>query len=538
MKFLARVLPLLLLAGTCQAATFNVTNTNATGPGSLRQAMLDLNAASGNVHVIEFQTGLSGTITPQFLSSPLPPINKSGVRITGSGRDLVTLDLNSFQVLQLTSPSGGLFILEDINVVGGLGTRGGCLISEFGAVVIINRVRLANCTAAASSTERAEGGAIYTTGTTTIADSVFEDNLASGGTLGGASGGAISFQPGVSSRRLTVRRSRLARNIARTESTNSTHFVAGGAIAVIDNGALTLEQNAFVGNRVLAPTGPGSPDSIGGAVRALVSDAELDRNAFVGNEAAATGAAVALGARFPADRPLLRLSNNLFQANDGRASTTNGGAALNVNRATVRMRNSTFLFNTGGGGSNLAANLFMGGSVVLEAISNNVFDRPATGRSCGFQVSVPVPPVAAGGNNYFGDGSCTWLAGVGTQTSAPLFFTDTLQSVNLAPGVFAFTALPLRNAVITDGGSTSVSASDFALCALDDIEGNPRPFDNNGNGVANCNAGAVEKNILFPQPNAATERRLRGLIEADIRLPQLVPQVSERARRAGPRLVQ
>jgi hypothetical protein len=50
-----------LPAGT-QAATLTVTNTNDSGPGSLRQAILDANAAPG-ADTITFQAGVSGTIT-------------------------------------------------------------------------------------------------------------------------------------------------------------------------------------------------------------------------------------------------------------------------------------------------------------------------------------------------------------------------------------------------------------------------------------------------------------------------------------------
>src|SRR5262245_28102836 len=41
---------------------FTVTNLNDSGAGSLRQAVLDANAAAG-ADTIDFQTGLTGTIT-------------------------------------------------------------------------------------------------------------------------------------------------------------------------------------------------------------------------------------------------------------------------------------------------------------------------------------------------------------------------------------------------------------------------------------------------------------------------------------------
>ena len=55
MRIIRRFIPLILLALTliiwesapAHAATFTVTNTNDTGPGSLRQAILDANANAG-----------------------------------------------------------------------------------------------------------------------------------------------------------------------------------------------------------------------------------------------------------------------------------------------------------------------------------------------------------------------------------------------------------------------------------------------------------------------------------------------------------
>src|ERR1043166_3441296 len=49
------------------AATFTVTNTNDSGPGSLRQAILDANAASGTDSIV-FSIGSGGqTIIPASL---------------------------------------------------------------------------------------------------------------------------------------------------------------------------------------------------------------------------------------------------------------------------------------------------------------------------------------------------------------------------------------------------------------------------------------------------------------------------------------
>jgi len=65
---------LLLLATTAQAATFSVTNTNDSGAGSLRQAILSANGTAGSDTIVFSIPGAGvHTITP---NSPLPIITK------------------------------------------------------------------------------------------------------------------------------------------------------------------------------------------------------------------------------------------------------------------------------------------------------------------------------------------------------------------------------------------------------------------------------------------------------------------------------
>jgi len=73
---------LILCAGGLRAATFTVTNTNDSGPGSLRQAILDANASPG-ADLISFNIPGSGghTISPQ---TALPALTDyAGVTLDG-----------------------------------------------------------------------------------------------------------------------------------------------------------------------------------------------------------------------------------------------------------------------------------------------------------------------------------------------------------------------------------------------------------------------------------------------------------------------
>ncbi|MCA8915710.1 MAG: hypothetical protein KDB90_09885, partial [Planctomycetes bacterium] len=70
-------LALLLSAGSLSAATFTVTNTNDSGAGSLRQAILDHQSAGGT-NTIDFT--VSGTVT---LASNLPTFNTGDLTVNG-----------------------------------------------------------------------------------------------------------------------------------------------------------------------------------------------------------------------------------------------------------------------------------------------------------------------------------------------------------------------------------------------------------------------------------------------------------------------
>ena len=104
---------------TISNGTFSVTNTNDSGPGSLRQAILDSNAANGGINTISFAIAGQGvqTIMPLSLLPPIsnpvlidgftqpgytgtPLIELSGIQagltITGSGVTVRGLDINGF----------------------------------------------------------------------------------------------------------------------------------------------------------------------------------------------------------------------------------------------------------------------------------------------------------------------------------------------------------------------------------------------------------------------------------------------------------
>jgi hypothetical protein len=126
-------------AAASGGSTLTVTNTNDTGAGSLRQALLDANSSPGST--IEFNipesdggynaTGGWFTIAP---TSPLPQITASGTTIDGTSQTAFTGDTNPngpeifldgrSQVSGGPSLPGGLWIPSSSNIIEGLTVSG------------------------------------------------------------------------------------------------------------------------------------------------------------------------------------------------------------------------------------------------------------------------------------------------------------------------------------------------------------------------------------------------------------------------------
>ena len=103
----ASLLSVLAIHGTAEAGTFSVTNTNDGGPGSLRQALLDANAAP-DADTIEFNIGAGGpkTILP---ATALPDV-LNPVTIDGTTQPL----FSDSPLIEIEgSVAGGLVIRAD-----------------------------------------------------------------------------------------------------------------------------------------------------------------------------------------------------------------------------------------------------------------------------------------------------------------------------------------------------------------------------------------------------------------------------------------
>ena len=213
------------------AANFIVTNLNDSGAGSLRQAILNANAA-GTVDTITFQAGLTGTIQ---LVGELTI--SDDVTITGPGAAAITVDAQgNSRVFQVFNPADDIVVtISGLTVTGGSSSDGGGIGTIGETLTLDDMVVTANT--------GAEGGGVFATDAVlVITDSTISENTANfhGG------GGVYSEDTA-----LTITGTQFIHNSV--ESSNE----GGGGLAVVGGeGPVMITGSTFDDNQ--ARSGPGS----------------------------------------------------------------------------------------------------------------------------------------------------------------------------------------------------------------------------------------------------------------------------------------
>lgn len=233
---------LLLLCGLpVFGATLTVTNVNDSGPGSLRQAML--NAVSGDT--IDFASSANGVIV---LQSALPPI---GVNVTINGPGVANLAITGrYQAFSMAGAAAVTITgLSIDNCSAGIGSSGAAIVN-FSAAVTVTNVNLFGNSAPDG------GGAIANYAVMSLTNV----NLA--GNSSASAGGAILNLGAMTLTNVTL-------------SGNSAYF--GGAI--LNDGPMTVTNSTLAGN---------SASNTGGAIY-NISVLSLFNDTLYGNSAPAAG---------------------------------------------------------------------------------------------------------------------------------------------------------------------------------------------------------------------------------------------------------
>jgi len=208
------------------AATITVTSTSDSGAGTLRQAIID-NEAAGGGNTINFS--ITGTIT---LTSDRLLITKD-VTITGPGARLLTVQRSTagstpdFGIFRTGTHTGAINVsISGLTITNASGAFEAALYNLGGATLNVS-----DCTITGNNITGFGGGVFNESGTVTLSNCAITNNTAS-------QGAGVDNQGTMTLRNCTV-----ANNTATTTSTSS-----GGGGGIANLGTMTLVSCTITGN--------------------------------------------------------------------------------------------------------------------------------------------------------------------------------------------------------------------------------------------------------------------------------------------------
>ncbi|MFZ4789744.1 MAG: beta strand repeat-containing protein, partial [Candidatus Competibacteraceae bacterium] len=411
--------------------TFTVTTLNDSGAGSLRQAVLDANAAP-DANTITFQNGLTGTITlttgELTITAPLT--------ITGPGATALTLSGNRTSRLVTVNPgvtatlaglalkngqadiwggaiqNRGTLTVTDSVVSDNLSHEGGGGIVNWGTLTVIN-------TTLAGNAARVGGGGIYSVGTALgIQNSTFTANTAN-------SGGAIDNR-------------NPATILNSTMSGNTAYW--GGGLMNFDN--LTLIQTTVTGNS--------SSGSSGGGIYNGIFNLSESNNLIVSNSLIAGNTATSGGKEIDNSGNFTSQGHNLFGEN---GDSGLGGATPAASDLILAGAISTALAPLADNGGPTLTHLLVAGSPASNAGDNALIPdgTDADQRGAGFprilNGMVDIGAVETTATHTIGGA----VTGLGSGKSVTLLNNGGDSRIVAANGAFTFTT------PVASGGSYAVT---------------------------------------------------------------------------------
>ena len=434
------VLGAVAFPAAASAATFSVTSTADTGPGSLRDAIALANTNAGQ-DTITF--GLPADSVIQ-LSSAI--IITEGVSVDGAGTPgLVVTGQGGFGLLTLLVASPLAIdqdysfsdLIFDGTAASTPGWQGAAITTSFGSTshvarsLALTRITGRNIDGGLFPGPVLSDNVMQTGGPVTITDSTFTNNVSGSSTLNG--GGAVYIRG--TSGLVTVTGSTFIGNTART----------GGAIFIEGNAggvpSLSVTSSTFVNNTANgAPTVPAA-DGEGGAIAAdTVADVTISGSTFTGNSAANDGGALSIG-MLQLATSAVSISTSSFLGNHARSG---GGAFWSATtQGDISVTGSTFAGNTL---STNAVDAPLGNSIRLSGTGDH-------GLSIASSTLDEAPGAAFS----------TWAIAVETTGASPLTIAH---STIVGPGAVAVRTLVGTSSSVTHSILWSLGTADDALVAL------------------------------------------------------------------------
>jgi hypothetical protein len=277
---LSALLSLVALCLPVEAATadpYPVNSLANSGPGTLRQAIVDANAHPGEDSI---PINVTGTIK---LAEVLPPV-EGNVSIVGPGASSLTVERDAPVGFRIFNFSNGITAsLSGLTVTGGAAQPGGGIRNGNGNLTLIRVVVADNeAPVIAAMQAGAEGAGVYSAGPLTIRESVIRHNWANirGGTISAFAGGGGVIAYSV----VTVDRSTISNNVAEAVGEGNHAGALGGGLYAV--GPAIVEGSTISGNTVLA-TGSLTNEARGGGLRG--KELTLTNSTVTGNSLASNG---------------------------------------------------------------------------------------------------------------------------------------------------------------------------------------------------------------------------------------------------------
>ncbi|HET6830042.1 MAG TPA: choice-of-anchor Q domain-containing protein [Solirubrobacterales bacterium] len=279
---LAAMLGSALAPAGASADTFAVENTNDAGPGSLRQAIIDANAAVGGPVDVVDATGVTGEVG---LQTALPTLT-GAFEIRGPGASSLAVSRSTGQFRIFTVAAGANIGLSDLTITGGLtaGTDSGGGILNSGTLRVSRSEVRENSGYTGGGIRNADDGNLI------VESSTVSGNTATAGITGGEAGGGILNRDGtvmvvnstVSGNTGGVGRGGGIINSALAMGDSSVITVANSTVAAnTGSGANLYNQSNFAGAAIFTVRSTIVSDPLGGESNCqLAGAADFDSDGY------------------------------------------------------------------------------------------------------------------------------------------------------------------------------------------------------------------------------------------------------------------
>ncbi len=430
-----------------------VTNTNDSGTGSLRDAIVTSTAAGG---IVTFNLTGSNTIT--LTSGPIT-IAKN-LTITGPGASSLTIDGNAASQVFIIN-NGETDTISGLTIQHGkTTTTNGGGIFNFGTLTL-NSVTITNNTAES-------GGGIENTGTLTVNACTISSNIANGGSGGGIdntgfltvnNGSSITSNTANSGGGVSENTGSTTDTISNTSIAKNTALGAAGGLA-IEEGSLTITQTSIDSNTA-GTTGGGGVEVDGGTPIITASTISNNKAPLVGGiyvNAASLfliNSTVSGNAATKTTDTTAATAGGLVVTNE---STTNGLAVLtqdtfgNNSATSAADAKDLAIFDFGGGGT---ASVTLGNTILGSTATTN----PNALKSGGGTIT-------SKGNNLSFDGT-------GAATSTDLK-GDPLLGILQNNGGPTLTMLPASKSPVINAGNNTLAVDQNGKALTTDQTGGTR----------------------------------------------------------------